>query len=137
MARFLEGMYPHRRARLRGHWPPVRLLGVPPFLRLAAVPAFDREDVEAFFRERGQATVTAVEFLPASAVHARLHTSTGSSDDRLFCLATLAGTFIIRGAPLPPGHQQRVAVAHVAYQVFDAHTGNTVLFVSGPLEAAR
>ncbi len=111
----------------------------------AATPAFSADDAKAFieahgvagvrFEPTGPATIQSVEFLTERDVHARFGEGTGLPDDTLLCLVTVQGTFTVSG-PSVPGQAPRTAIAHMAYQVFDAHTGNRLMQGTGPLSKA-
>ncbi len=110
-----------------------------------AVPAFAAEDAAAFVAAHGVGgirigtagpwAVEAVEFIPERELQARFATGTGAAEDTLRCLVTVRGIFAVAALPIP-GRERRVGVAHQAYVVFDAHTGNSLLRVLGPTERA-
>jgi len=118
------------------------ITGGPPRLGIPAIqpPAgngdqrastFTVKDVEAYVathqslgraRVNGPVTVAKVEFLPTQKVNERLKTTISPADGTLLCLVQLRGAFT---AAAPPGANGRSFP--VAYQVFDARTGNLLV----------
>jgi hypothetical protein len=97
-------------------------------------PTFTVQDVEEYVRVRGLSaslrirwegpiTVEKVEFLPGREVAARLNDYINQPDDVLLCLAMLRGRFGVASPFAPLAFD-----SSSAYVVFDAHTGNTLMF---------
>jgi hypothetical protein len=100
-------------------------------------PSFTSQDVEEYFRVHGLSasfriqasgpiTVENVEFLPGREAAARLNRDINQPDDVLLCLATLRGSFGVASPFAPLAFD-----SSSAYVVFDAHTGNTLIFGLG------
>lgn len=66
-------------------------------------------------------TVTNVSFMTYRDADARFHFGLFLAPDRLLCIVQVSGTFTVDG---PSGYTRASALA---YQVFDAHTGNYLL----------
>jgi hypothetical protein len=82
----------------------------------------------------GPLTVVAVEFLTAAQLTAQ-HQLTGNFDpNRLLCYVEVTGDLRLVAPPIVTGPGtptvSNVRPTRIAYQVFDAHTGN-LLFVGG------
>jgi hypothetical protein len=110
------------------------------------VSTFSARDAGAFVEAHGFAggkirstTATAVEkveFLPNREVTIRLRTSpNGLPDDTLLCLVTVRGSFDVVGPPRRDGRV--VNTSNTAYVVFDAHTGNLLMRVQGPVTSSK
>ena len=99
-----------------------------------ATPAFTLQDVVDYVNAHPldqtvgspAPTIESIEFVPNRDVNARFTTATGRPDDALMCLVKLRGSFIVSG---PAGFVS--PTLDVAYMVFDAHTGNDLLYVVG------
>lgn len=98
-----------------------------------ATPAFTAQEVAAYVEAHPIAdrvgretvvTVARVEFLPRRAFPRRYpHLRPLAPDEALLCVVTLRGTFRVP-APPPVRAQSHPRTTDIAWQVFDAHTGN-------------
>ncbi len=107
-------------------------IGVPAIRsHLQGIPAYTAEDVQRYFQQTGaqsatgRVTVLRVLFISSQEVCARLQgESTGFAPETLVCFVELRGVFYPH--TYPPGVHPRPSL--YAYEVFDAQTGNLVMF---------
>ncbi len=100
-------------------------------------PAFTADDVtvyiqtQSFIRTTSGAvpTITQITFMTAQQASALLQgEDIGRPDNALVCYVALEGSFQTRG-PLPPGAAN--PIVHIAYELFDAQTGNLLMWGYG------
>jgi hypothetical protein len=100
-------------------------------------PGFTADDVAQYTRLRGfaggptvsgdQPAITKVIFIGAGEASKLLGGATvGRPDDYLVCYVELRGPFLLSGIPLPPG--MKPPIVETAHEIFDAHTGNLLVF---------
>ncbi len=109
--------------------PPVGVPAIRP--HLPTIPAYTAEDVQRYFQQTGaqsamgHVTVLRVLFISSQEVCARLQgESTGFALETLVCFVELQGVFYPH--TYPPGFHP--LPSSYAYEVFDAQTGNLVMF---------
>ena len=100
-------------------------------------PAFTAADVTHYIQTQGFIRTTSgavpaiaqIEFITAQEASALLQgESIGRPDNALVCYVVLTGSFRANG-PVPPG--ATIPIVHTAYEVFDAHTGNLLMYGYG------
>lgn len=106
---------------------------------LSGKQAFTTADVQAYIKSHPMGdghghSVTAqpgtiqIKFITASAASALLHgESIGRPDNALVCYVEYHGTFIADG-PMPPRAAGKMLPSKVAVEIYDAQTGNLLLF---------
>lgn len=100
----------------------------------ATTPAFAQQDAINYVKShaagsklivKGGITVSSVQFLTAKAASTFLGRSIPLDDARLICIVQIAGNFTILA---PSGGKD--ATLTIAFEVFDAHTGNTLMTIA-------
>ena len=100
-------------------------------------PGFTAEDVAQYTRLHGfaggptvsgdQPVITKVMFIGGGEASKLLGGGTvDRPDDYLVCYVELRGPFLLSGMSLPPG--MKPPIVETAHEVFDAHTGNLLVF---------
>ncbi|HEY7125794.1 MAG TPA: hypothetical protein VH540_17695 [Ktedonobacterales bacterium] len=113
---------------------PPPALGVPAIQpHLSGIPSFTAEDVRQYFKANGfpgadgPFTILKILFITSGEVCERTRDeSTGLESGALVCFVELQGTFY--PFSYPPGFHPRPSP--YAYEVFDAQTGNLLMFSS-------
>ena len=100
-------------------------------------PGFTADDVAQYTKVHGFAggptvsgdepAITKVMFIGGGEARKLLGGETvDRPDDYLVCYVELSGPFLLSGMSLPPG--VKPAIVQTAFEVFDAHTGNLLVF---------
>lgn len=96
-------------------------------------PTFTEEDVRTYLaangldlirvRAQGQYQVEQVTFIPSAEARTRAGIYVGVPNDRLLCLVTVRGTFVLTGPPVP-GKGPTIQTFTAMTLIFDGLTGN-------------
>lgn len=107
------------------------------------VPAFTLEDMEAYLLSApvcpggptlsGQPpTIEILEFVGCKELTDRLNLYIGLPDDAPVCHVVLRGPFHLKMISYPPGAVQGLPVAETVEEIYDAQTGNLLVWGTGP-----
>lgn len=100
-------------------------------------PAFTQADVIAYFQKYGflplapgaQLHILTIQFVPASQASQLMNgESVGRPDTYLVCYVSLQGPFLTSSLHANPAAPKRPKTVQYGYEVFDAHTGNSLLW---------
>ncbi len=103
----------------------------------ASTPAFTKDDVIAFVNKHGFAggpvakgahlKILMIQFVTAAQASQLMKgESVGRPDDYLVCYVRVEGPFQVKDAEVPPG--AKLPAADIGDMVFDAHTGNLLVW---------
>ncbi len=102
-----------------------------------AGPAFTQADVIAYLDKYGflplapgaHLQILTIQFVPAKQASQLMDgESVGRPDDYLVCYVKVQGPFLLTGIPVPPEAKKVPTTARYGDEVFDAHTGNLIVW---------
>ena len=107
------------------------------------VPAFTLEDMKAHLQSSpscrggptlsGQPpTIETLEFARCKELTDRLNLFIGLPDDALVCYVVLRGPFRLTLMSLPPGAAQGIPISQTVEEIYDASTGDLLIWGVGP-----
>ncbi len=107
------------------------------------VPAFTLEDMKAYLESAtscsggptlsGQPpTIDTLEFVGCKELTDRLNLFIGLPDDALVCYVVLRGPFRLTLMSYPPGAVQGIPVSETVEEIYDARTGDLLVWGIGP-----
>lgn len=107
------------------------------------VPAFTLEDMKAYLQSApscaggptfsGQPpTIETLEFVGCKELTERLNLFIGLPDDALVCYVVLRGPFRLTLMSYPPGAVQGIPVSETVEEIYDASTGDLLVWGTGP-----
>jgi hypothetical protein len=107
------------------------------------VPAFTVEDMKAYLQSApscaggptlsGQPpTIETLEFVGCKELTDRLNLFIGLPDDALVCYVVLRGPFRLTLMSYPPGAVQGIPVSETVEEIYDARTGDLLVWGAGP-----
>jgi hypothetical protein len=111
------------------------------------VPAFTLEDMKAYLQSApscvggptvsGQPpTIDTLEFVGCKELTNRLNLSIGLPGDKLICYVVLRGPFRLTMMSYPPGAIEGIPVSETVEEIYDASTGNLLIWGTGPSKPA-
>ena len=112
-------------------------------LTLNKVPAFTVEDMKVYLQSlpscaggptlSGQPpTIETLEFVGCKELTDRLNLFIGLPDDALVCYVVLRGPFRLTLMSYPPGAVQGIPVSETVEEIYDASTGDLLVWGTGP-----
>src|SRR5579871_4813587 len=100
-------------------------------------PAFTQADVTTYFQKYGflplapgaHLQILTIQFVSAKQASQLMDgESVGRPDDYLVCYVKVQGPFLLTGIPVPPEAKKVPTTARYGDEVFDAHTGNLIVW---------